>query len=425
MKTEEKSLGEHEDRFDRRNYFAMLLSWVILAPTWTITIPYFQHYILALGGNEYIVGLIAAISGYTLATVRIIGGYLTDVIGRKKVIVIFTYVLSFTYLLFYVAWDWRIVLIASVISNLALIYQPALNAIIADSLPKSHRGRGLGLINFANGVSGLVAIYLALYLVSNYGVVEGVRWGYLISFFLILFAAIIRMVFLRETIKVQNLKELDIVKDFVDDYKYALSWIIKHLKPIITVAFILNIISGLTYLLPLYVTYYLGLGEEFWGYYYMFIFAIQLLFSIPSGFIADKIGRKTAIATGATGMFLSSIIFYLIGIGFFTGDVLPILLLAGAFMGISNSLGFLSIQSTVADLTIPEVRGKISALFGFIMNFSLSTGQMISGYIYNTYSPPMIFVLSAMVSILGVTYAYLGVRETVTKDDKTLAKKDV
>ncbi len=418
--TDDISLEKHVDKFDKRNYFAMLVSWIILAPTWTITVPYFQHYILALGGNEYIVGLIAAISGYTLATVRIIGGYLTDVVGRKKIIVLFTYVLSATYLLFYIAWDWKIVLIASVISSLALIYQPALNAIVADSLPKEYRGRGLGLINLANGLSGLLAIYVALLLVSIYGIIGGVRWGYLISFFLILIAAIIRHIFLRETIKVENLNEIeDVVSDFVEDYKFALKWIFKHLKHIMVIAFILNLIAGITYLLPLYVTYYLNFGKEIWGYFYLFIFGVQLAFSIPSGYISDILGRKIAIIISTITTGIGNLILYLLGTGKLQISTPMITLFtAGIFLGIGGSLSFPAIQSVLADLTVPKVRGKISALFGFIMNVSLSTGQLVSGYIYYEYAPPLIFLVSTLISIIALAYASMKLGETVKIEKK-------
>jgi len=408
----DKSNREHIDKFHKQNYLAMLVSWVILAPTWTITTPYFQHYILALGGNEYIVGLIAAISGYTLATVRLIGGYLTDVIGRKKVIVLFTYVLSFTYILFYLAWDWKIVLIASFLSSLALIYQPALNAIIADSLPKEYRGRGLGVINFANGVTGLLAIYVAIYLISTYGILGGVRWGFLISFILILIAAIIRMVFLKETIRVQSLNEVNVISDFIDDYKYAFRWLVKHLIAVVLVAFLFNIVSGITYLLPLYITYYLELGEEFWGYFYMFIFGIQLMLSIPSGFIVDKVGRKFSMITSALFLTLGNLFLFIIGTNRYI-IVNPVihLLLTGVLLGASGALFSLATQSLLADLTVPTVRGKISAIFGFIMNLGLSTGQLISGIIYSSAMPYSIFLIGALISVLCLIYSLIQIKE--------------
>ncbi len=393
----EQEMGR--EKFLRRNYITMLVSWMILAPTWTITAPYFQHFILALNGNEYIVGLIGALSSYTLAIVRIIGGYLTDTIGRKKIIVVFTFILSITYLLFYIAWDWKIVLIASIVSSLALIYQPALSAIIADSLPSRLRGKGFGLIQLTNGLTGLGAIYLAIFLVTNYGIVSGVRIGYLVSFVLILIAFFIRWMFLTETITPKDVQLNNVLNDFISQYQGSLSWIKDKLLGIIIVIIIFNFVTGLVYLTPLYITYFLEFGLEIWGYYSMLVSGFQLLMALPIGFMVDKIGRKKVLLSSFISYSISFTLLLELGYNNFIVSKFATLIIAGFAAGIAGSMWSLSVQSLIADLTIPSIRGKISAINGFIANSALSTGQLVSGYVYNLFGPQYIYLYSIVISI--------------------------
>ena len=412
----ESLVSEESERFNRRNYIAMLVSWVILAPTWTITAPYYQHYILALHGNEYIVGLIGALSGYTLAIVRLIGGYLTDTVGRKKIIVIFTFVLSLTYLIFYIAWSWEIVLLASILSSLALIYQPALNAIIADSVPSKYRGKGFGLIQLSTGLTGLAAIYVAIYLVSNFGIIQGVRYGYLIAFILILIAFFVRLVFLSETIKPRKISSHEFVSDFIKQYHSALQWIKENLLSLMIVVMILNLIMGIVYLTPLYITYYLNFGTEIWGYYSLLASGTQLVLALPVGHLVDKVGRKKMMVSGLMMLTVSYTILATLGLSIeLLQNKLLVLMSASVLAGSAGSMWSISIQSLVADLTVPYVRGKTSAIHGFIGNISSSTGQLLSGYIYQNIGAPYTYIIPAILLLFAAPLTWLMVREKLNK----------
>ncbi|MEX2701482.1 MAG: MFS transporter, partial [Candidatus Baldrarchaeota archaeon] len=96
-----------------------------------MTQSYASLYILALGATPFILGIISATSTFVLAFMRIPGGYIADRWGRKKVIYILTFFVALTYFIYAFAVDWKWILVAAILSSLSLLYQPALQAIIA------------------------------------------------------------------------------------------------------------------------------------------------------------------------------------------------------------------------------------------------------------------------------------------------------
>jgi MFS family permease len=56
--------------------------------------PYFSLYVLALGGSYFEVGLTSAIGNFFMILPLILAGSLTDIIGRKKIVVYLGFLLS-------------------------------------------------------------------------------------------------------------------------------------------------------------------------------------------------------------------------------------------------------------------------------------------------------------------------------------------
>ncbi len=136
-----------------------------------------------------------------LSLVRIPGAYIADRYGRKQITVVMTFAIALSYLFYILAPDWRFVLIGMIISNLSLIYQPALQAILADSIPPEKRGMGFAATNVVPNIPTIFAPALAGVLVETHGLVPGMRIVYTIVFFCILAAALVRLLFLEETLQ--------------------------------------------------------------------------------------------------------------------------------------------------------------------------------------------------------------------------------
>lgn len=118
------------------------------------------------------------------------------------------------YLLNALAPNWRFILLGSVILNLSRVYMPALEALEADSLPKEHRGMGYSLISMAPSIFSALSPPIAGLIVSKYKLVPGMRILYLATTGIIALIALIRTMFLRETLIEKKSKTTQLTDPF-------------------------------------------------------------------------------------------------------------------------------------------------------------------------------------------------------------------
>jgi MFS family permease len=179
---------------------------------------YYSEYVIQLGGTPLILGAITFASMITLASVQFTGGYLADKYGRRWLISTLTFGVALSFVFFAVAPSWHFILAGAILQNICLLYQPALNAIMADSLPPEKRGLGFSVLNLITSVSTTPAPVAALFLVATFGSELGMRIAYTIVVLLYLAAATVRLK-LKETLK--NVEKASF-KEAVRSYPKAL-----------------------------------------------------------------------------------------------------------------------------------------------------------------------------------------------------------
>ena len=190
---------KNEFAFIKGNILINTVTLAIILVTTAIPYTYYPKYIEGLGGSPYIVGVIGFAAYVTLALVQIPGGYLADRHGRRLLTIVMTFGIALTYFLYSVAPNWQFFMIAVVIQNLFYIYQPALQAIVADSTPPERRGVGFSIINLLHYIS-VPSPIIAGILAVRFGLIPGMRIAYLIVAAAFFAAAILRTKF-KETLK--------------------------------------------------------------------------------------------------------------------------------------------------------------------------------------------------------------------------------
>jgi len=65
----------------------MVLSWILFGIGSGLVYPYFSLYVKFLGGTDFDIGLVSSVGSLAGLFVMIPGGYLTDVYGRRRVII--------------------------------------------------------------------------------------------------------------------------------------------------------------------------------------------------------------------------------------------------------------------------------------------------------------------------------------------------
>jgi len=399
----------HEFSFIRGNLSVLVVSWVLMNLTGGIPYTYFSLYVEELGGTPFIIGVISFVSFAALASVQFLGGYLADAYGRRWIIVSMTFGVALSNLIFAFAPSWEFILVGVFVQNLCLIYQPALFAITADSMPSEKRGLGFSIVMFIRNLASIASPLIAGVLFLHYGRLEGVRLGFIIVAVFYLIAAFIRIK-LKETLenaKTQKRNLKDLLKAYPQAVKEGLGvW--KLLPRSMLFLLIINLIGSFSYALMdgyfvLYATEILSVKEFEWAILITWLTTIMILMALPSGKLADKYGR--------TKFLLISWLLYIPFPLIFVYGNLPLLYIGFFLWGASNALFMPAYSAIEADLVPKELRGKESGSSQFITYVLMAVGGLTGGFLYENIYPAFPFLLAFALTIVCTLLQALLVRE--------------
>jgi len=378
-----------EFSFFRGNYLVLVVSWVFMDFAREIPGAYYPLYVIDLGGNEAILGLIGFVSFVCLASVQFPGGYLADKYGRRWLIFTMTFGVSLSFIFYALAPSWEAILLGAVIHNLCLIYQPALFAMISDSLPPEKRGMGTSITQLIGSVSTTPGPAIAAFLYGVYGSIDGMRISYGIVIALFLMAAALRSN-LKETIS--NPPKIS-AKEILKAYPASLKESFKVWKVVPKSTFYLFLaflvggfsIAMIQTFTVVYAVEDLGLSRPEWSLVLMVLFVAMIALAIPIGKLVDKVGRKIPLLLsyvfGVPAMLL-----------FIYGDLYR-LFVSLILLGLTQLMMFSSYSALMADLVPKEQRGKVTGFSQFFNYITMALGVLLGGILYTTISHQFPFFL--------------------------------
>ena len=404
----------------RGNFLVLLITWIIFRVAFRMVMPYEALYIRALGAGPAILGMMNGIYMAIFSLSLIPGSYVADRWGRRRIIVLMTYCLGFSYIFYYLAPDWpytpawQLVLVGMILAAISRVYSPALQAITADSLPPEKRGLGYAMMGVVPDIFAIASPFLTALLIARYGFVEGLRLAYLGVLVSFMLAATIRLFFLRETVQPSGpVARVGLARMYVRSVKdmvAALREADRDLKAVLFIPMALVPVSqALWTFVPLYLVDYAGITEEDWGIISSIRVALSIIAGLLFGKLADLVSRKKMLVAS----YLARSIFVL-ALPFARGfwQVLAFLLL----VDLSASAGFPAIQALIADLTPRAMRGRIYGARTLLFNL-LSAGIIpLMGALYEGVDPRLPFFIACPTAILtGLLVAAL-VREPVHRE---------
>lgn len=396
-----------EFSFIEGNFLIMVLSWLILDFFTELPGTYYSLYIEALGATATGIGLVGSLGLVASAIVQIPGGYLTDKYGRKWLISTMTFVAALARIFYVYAPTWEWIIVGSVISGFCGIYQPALNAIVADSLPKDKRGIGFSIINLIASVSTTPAPLFAGYLFSIYGLVPSMRLIYKLVILGFLGAALLRTR-LTETIEnPEKIKAGELVRSYPESMRESINvWKIVPRAAFILflVDVIINFTSGLFQpILALYIVRDLGISEIRLSYIMTALPVSMIILALPSGKLIDIVGKKKPILA-AFVLWAAAIL--LLVYGNFTRLIFS-MVLVGILMVMANS----ALSSLEAGLVPKEHRGKVNGSKGFFRAIAASMGQFTGGWLYDSVNHQIPFLIQIVLVMIPFMMVLLWIDE--------------
>jgi MFS family permease len=412
--------------FLKGNALVMTVCECIWRSTVDIVVPFVSLYVLELGGNYQTIGFI--ISGASLASMILypLGGYIADYQGRIKLIGYMTFMYAFAFLVTGLGESWQWLALGMFMQNLTTFYWPAIQALMADSIPPGQRGLGFATVEAIPAAFGLIAPLTGAWLIGLLGMRTAMRGLYFSAFIIASGLALFRLRFLKETIA--NPQQLDlspkgIARLVADSYRgvfTTLSGITRELWVLsLLVTALVFSASFASSFWVIRATKVIGLSLPEWATVIMASGVVGVLLGIPAGRLIDRLSKRLVAAVciilGAALSFL-----FLSATSF--SEVLILALIAATVDAFLNP----SLKSLFADLTPRSVRGRAMALVGggglnlmrnvfagsILAKVFLTIGSFLSGYVYSLDSSLPWLILSGAMLIIGTCFI-LFVRDPV------------
>jgi MFS family permease len=399
-----------------------VLILTICSILWRISIdiiwPFLALYIIALGGEYETIGQVMAIGNLASLILYPLGGYIADYQGRIKVMAYMTYVYSFTFLIFVFTESWVWVGVGMFAQSLITFYIPAMQALMADSLPPGKRGIGFAATMAIPSAFGLASPILGGWLIEVLGIKPAVKGLYLAGFFVALLVATLRLRFLKETLDSGKSIKITLnsvpgllMKSYID--------IIRVVREAPRRLIVLSVlISGCTFIVSLVSPFWIirakeviGLTTSDWGVLLLVNGAVNVVLSLPAGGLVDRHSKR--IVAGVC-LIIAAIPIYLF---LFATNFWHVLIL-GVLITLPNTFLNPSFQAMFTDMVPREKRGRTIAAVGgggvwfmggawgtgVIAMLSMTAGSLLSGYVYRYNSSLPWMLLSLCLPILGILF---------------------
>jgi MFS family permease len=348
-----------------------------------------------LGSATTIVGVVGGISESADAILRIWSGWLSDRIGKRKLLAVFGYGISTLAKPFmYPAANWGSVLAVRLGDRIGKgVRSSSRDALIADSVTASERGRGFGLhraMDTAGAVIGLILAAVIVYLVQGGGndlTRESYQWLVIIGIIPAVVAVLILIFFVHERHRrhqkgAGNQPSSSTVSLGIR-FKIYLAilaiFTLGNSSDFFVVLRAQNIEAPLVQVVMMLVLHN----------------AAYALVSLPMGSLSDRIGRKRVIIIGWS-------IYALVYLGFaLATSVWQIWLLFAAYGLYYGTVEGVT-RAFVADLIPAAKRGTAYGLYHGVVGLALLPASIIAGWLWDTVSPAAPFYLGAGLAFVAM-----------------------
>jgi MFS family permease len=403
------------------NVLILTVSRILWSMSDALVLPYLSLYILALGGDKPTIGWVNALGSFAACLLYPIGGYIADKAGRAKFVGISTLLYVSSFLIFAFSSDWRWIAVAVTYQNVVLFYMPALNAIMADSIPPGARGRLYSLTVAIPNAVRIFTPYIGGILIDRMELVPAMRLGYKISFSVGLVVAFLRMRYLKETIVGEGIGR-DVFKILGEGYSNAfdsIKWTFSNIRGYALVSILMASLGSIV--LPFWVVFaneVIGLSEYEFGTIMLIGGIFKTIFSLLIGPLVDRLGaRKCFIATYVIA--IPSMYLFTLARNFWVAMLIyVILVVSSAFMWIASS-------AYLADSIPREKRGRVMAGLGsgmsvgvtgggyssgFLIFIPMTLGSLVSGYIYD-YNSSLPWILQTVFLSVGLLMTFFWLKD--------------
>ena len=367
--------------------------------------PFWALFVLEIGASLPVLGFLGFILGLTRIALQPPVGYLTDRVGRKRLVVWGGLVASFAPFIYFFATRWEHLVPGVVLEAFTNIVLPARQAMFADSVEPKRRATAFAAIHTFFAVFSMTMPVVGGFLLERVGFLPGMRVFFLVSGVTMLLASIGRWRLLREDFVYQpgSGEDRDIRRVFIDMFEPVRT--LKALRVVLLGAFLYSLAVGvLNQYSVVYATDVIGLSTAQWGLVVGGMGVVGILTRLPTGRMIDRFGRRISLLLSYTVRPFFILVFT-IATGF--RQVLLIQMLDNLF-GYAQQP---ALEALVMDIASKERRGRTYGVMNMVPGVALTVSPLIEAGLWERVGAPWPFYFSALASALAAAVVFTFLRE--------------
>ena len=379
--------------------------------------PYLSIYIVALGATGTQLGIVNGIGMVIAGLCGPFTGWFIDRIGPKKIYLIGIGLLAVSYLTYGLAQSWEVTVIAMIGYWLGFSTSNHSCATICGNC-LVNRDRATGMLiceTVAAGLLGMAGPMLATWLVTLYGGVNtaGIRPLFFSGLLITIGTFVIVLTQLSEQKWVTaGSQRPDLLKDISLVLKGG-----RHLKKWLVIGAISQLPLGLVFPFTQVFAYQIkGANELVLGAMVTGSALASILFAIPLGRLADRIGRKSVLYIAIPLFWISNLILI-------WATSTAFLVIAGILQGF-YFIGAPVVAAIERELVPPEQMGRWVGINRFFKMVLSAIMALSAGVIWDRIGPQYIFILFVGIDLLIRLPLLISIPETLHGHFKPGAEGD-
>ena len=386
----------------KRYFYLPGNAWILTSSSavWSIggamASPYQSLFYFSLGASPVLIGYLAAAASFIAAIAQLVGGYVGDAWGRKRAIILFSFIGVANNFIFFVIPSVTFLAIPVVVGSVAGIYGPLFSASLTESMDPRMRPRGIASYSFINTIPSVFAPYIGGLLISHFGDVFGLRLAFLASGIAGVAGISYRAFTLKESYSPSSVTGfIEFWRRLFRESRRALQDSGRDVRILLYYASLAAFGVGLTSSFSvLYFVNSLHFPPFIYGAIVGVTSLVSMLLLFPAARMAERVGLKRAVLYASLSVPFNQLFFT------YAKDISE-LVTWSVVGGTGSALLGPPLTSLQSDIVPRHMRGRIMALFSAIPLLISIPAQIAGGYLYSL-TPIAPFLASIPVFIASV-----------------------
>ncbi len=337
-----------------------------------------------LNASKTEIGLIEGVAIFVASLFKVLSGFISDKIGKRKLLVVLGYSLSaFTKPLFYFVGNWFQVLILRSIERAGKGIRTApRDAIISAYSPPKISGTSFGLHRAFDTLGAVLGSFFAFLILLFFGENEDTfRSIFLISFIPAVLAVFVLIFFVKEPkIEIET-----------KSFEFNFSLLPRQFYMFLSVHTVFTLFS-MNYAFIILKGNETGISIGLIPLAYLLFNVSYAIFSFPVGIISDRLGKIRSIALIYFSFSLVAFLFtfdsQIYGwVGF---------ILYGIFMSGYEVIS----RAIISDITDEQIKGTAYGIFHTVIGVSSFVSMLIAGFLWDTFGADIPFIVSGVSALI-------------------------